>query len=69
VSVIDPESCRDYYVKHLTSYWENIGMTDIVAKEQLVDTVMLGTKILAQNEVDSLVSGAVNTTAIPFGQP
>ncbi len=42
---------------------KNKGLTEVVAEEQLQDNVVLGTMMLAQNDVDGLVSGAVNTTA------
>jgi len=38
-------------------------INDIQAKEQLQDTVVLGTMMLALDQVDGLVSGAVHTTA------
>src|SRR5690606_33037840 len=39
------------------------GLTPEQAREQLADTVELGTMMLALEEVDGLVSGAVHTTA------
>ena len=39
------------------------GLTEVVAREQLQDTVVLGTMMLAENEVAGLVSGAIHTTA------
>ena len=39
------------------------GLTPEQAREQLKDTVVLGTMMMAQNHVDGLVSGAVHTTA------
>ncbi|MFI8143212.1 phosphate acyltransferase, partial [Acinetobacter baumannii] len=38
-------------------------LNDLQAKEQLQDTVVLGTMMLALDHVDGLVSGAVHTTA------
>ena len=35
-------------------------MTEVVAREQLEDNVVLGTMMLERNEVDGLVSGAVH---------
>ena len=63
VSIIDPDTHRARYIDPLVSARKSKGMTEIVAKEQLKDTVMMGTMMLAQGEVDGLVSGAVNTTA------
>jgi phosphate acetyltransferase len=39
------------------------GMTPQAAAEELSDTIMLGTMMMALDEVDGLVSGAVHTTA------
>merc|ERR1739841_357588 len=39
------------------------GLTPDDAREQLKDTVVLGTMMLALDEVHGLVSGAVHTTA------
>jgi phosphate acetyltransferase len=39
------------------------GLTDIQARARLADTVVLGTMMLALDEVDGLVSGAAHTTA------
>ena len=38
-------------------------LNELQAKEQLQDTVVLGTMMLALDQVDGLVSGAVHTTA------
>ncbi|MBO1362144.1 phosphate acetyltransferase, partial [Acetobacter sacchari] len=45
------------------------GMTEVVAREQLEDNVVLGTLMLEQGEVDGLVSGAVHTTANTIRPP
>ena len=39
------------------------GLTPEDARKQLQDTVVLGTMMMAQNDADGLVSGAVHTTA------
>lgn len=39
------------------------GLTEPMAVAQLSDTVTLGTMMLAVDEVDGLVSGAIHTTA------
>ena len=44
-------------------------MTETAAREQLEDTVVLGTMMLEANEVDGLVSGAVHTTANTIRPP
>ncbi|WP_043316217.1 phosphate acetyltransferase [Microbulbifer sp. HZ11] len=63
VEIIDPESARNKYVDAMVELRKNKGLTEIVAKEQLQDNVVLGTMMLAEGEVDGLVSGAVHTTA------
>ena len=63
VSIIDPKLVIENYINDLVELRKHKGMTDIIAQEQLEDTVVLGTMMLAKNEVDGLVSGAVNTTA------
>src|SRR5690606_39370650 len=39
------------------------GLTAPVALQQLEDNVVLGTMMLARDEVDGLLSGAIHTTA------
>lgn len=63
VELIDPKTARNKYVEPMVKLRKNKGLTEIVAKEQLEDNVVLGTMMLAQGEVDGLVSGAVHTTA------
>ena len=63
VEIIDPKSARNKYVDAMVELRKNKGLTEIVAKEQLQDNVVLGTMMLAEGEVDGLVSGAVHTTA------
>ena len=63
VEIIDPATARNKYVTPMVELRKNKGLTEIVAKEQLQDNVVLGTMMLAQGEVDGLVSGAVHTTA------
>lgn len=63
VDIIDPNAVRENYVSRLVALRKNKGMTEVVAREQLEDNVVLGTMMLEQGEVDGLVSGAVHTTA------
>lgn len=63
VTIVEPAAHVDRFVEPLVAARKHKGMTDIVAREQLQDPVMLGTMMLAQGEVDGLVSGSVNTTA------
>ncbi|WGV99396.1 phosphate acetyltransferase [Vibrio sp. YMD68] len=63
VEIIDPEAVRENYVARLVELRGKKGMTEVVAREKLEDSVFLGTMMLENNEVDGLVSGAVHTTA------
>jgi phosphate acetyltransferase len=63
VDIIDSAKVRENYVARLVELREKKGMTEIVAREKLEDSVFLGTMMLESGEVDGLVSGAVHTTA------
>ncbi|SDZ82218.1 phosphate acetyltransferase [Microbulbifer marinus] len=63
VEIVEPESVREKYVEPMVALRKGKGLTEVVAREQLEDNVVLGTMMLAQEEVDGLVSGAVHTTA------
>lgn len=69
IEIIDPEAAREKYVARLVELRKSKGMTEVVAREQLEDNVMLGTLMLEQGEVDGLVSGAVHTTANTIRPP
>ena len=63
VKIIQPEDIRSQYVKPMVKLRKHKGLTAVVAKERLLDNVVLGTMMLQQNHVDGLVSGTVDTTA------
>lgn len=69
VVILDPEQSREQYVARLVELRKSKGLTDIVAREQLEDNVVLGTMMLDAGEVDGLVSGAINTTANTIRPP
>ncbi|ACY85233.1 phosphotransacetylase [Edwardsiella piscicida] len=69
IEIVDPVAVREKYVPRLVELRKNKGMTEVVAREQLEDNVVLGTLMLEQNEVDGLVSGAVHTTANTIRPP
>ncbi|WP_319783541.1 phosphate acetyltransferase [Oceanisphaera sp. IT1-181] len=69
VEIQDPELVREHYVARLVELRKSKGLTDIVAREQLKDNVVLGTMMLDADEVDGLVSGAINTTANTIRPP
>src|SRR5271166_4627839 len=54
---------RARYVEPMTVLRRAKGLTAMQAEQQLEDNVVLGTMMLALDEVDGLVSGAVHTTA------
>lgn len=63
LEIMDPELVRSRYVPHMIELRKHKGLTAPVANSQLEDPVVLGTMMLAMNEVDGLVSGAIHTTA------
>ncbi|NDK98970.1 MULTISPECIES: phosphate acetyltransferase [Photorhabdus] len=69
IEIVDPVAVRERYVSRLVELRKNKGMTEVVAREQLEDNVVLGTLMLEQGEVDGLVSGAVHTTANTIRPP
>ncbi len=69
IEVIDPKVVRERYVARLIELRKSKGMTEVVAREQLKDNVVLGTLMLEKDEVDGLVSGAVHTTANTIRTP
>ncbi|MFS1563545.1 MAG: phosphate acetyltransferase [Candidatus Arsenophonus phytopathogenicus] len=69
IEIVAPKSVRKNYVERLVELRKNKGMTEIVARGQLEDNVVLGTMMLEKNEVDGLVSGAIHTTANTIRPP
>ncbi|PAO92676.1 phosphate acetyltransferase [Stutzerimonas stutzeri] len=63
LEILDPDSIANRYVEPMCEMRKAKGLTPDGAREQLKDTVVLGTMMLALDEVDGLVSGAVHTTA------
>ena len=63
LEILDPELIIDQYIEPMCEMRKSKGLTPSDAREQLKDTVVLGTMMLALDEVDGLVSGAVHTTA------
>lgn len=69
IEIVDPMQVREKYVSRLVELRKSKGMTEEQAREQLEDSVVLGTMMLEANEVDGLVSGAVHTTANTIRPP
>ena len=63
IEIIDPVAVRERYVPQLREMRKHKNMSVEEAREALEDTVMLGTVMLALDEVDGLVSGAVHSSA------
>ena len=63
LEIIEPHKVADKYVAPLVQMRKSKGITPVQAAVALEDSVMLGTTMLALDEVDGLVSGAVHTTA------
>ena len=63
LEILDPSLVRANHVGPLVEMRKHKGLTSDDAAELLKDNVWLGTVMLAQGEVDGLVSGAVHSTA------
>jgi hypothetical protein len=63
VEIVDPAEVAGRYVAPLVERRKAKGMTPDRAEIELQDTIMIGTMMMALDEADGLVSGAVHTTA------
>ncbi|HET7826526.1 MAG TPA: phosphate acetyltransferase [Anaeromyxobacter sp.] len=63
VEIVDAAKAAPRYVAPLVERRRARGMTPEQATQELSDTIMLGTMMMARDEVDGVVSGAVHTTA------
>ena len=63
LEILEPASIAERYVAPMVELRKSKGLTPGQALVALEDTVTLGTMMLAVDEVDGLVSGAVHTTA------
>ncbi len=64
VEIIEPsDELRRQYVPLMVELRKHKGLTAPMAEQYLEDNVVLATMMLARDEVDGLVSGAVHTTA------
>ncbi|HEX9242147.1 MAG TPA: phosphate acetyltransferase [Anaeromyxobacter sp.] len=63
IEIVDPAQVAPRYVAPLVERRKSKGMTPEVAARELSDSIMVGTMMMALDEVDGLVSGAVHTTA------
>ncbi|MBF2960301.1 phosphate acetyltransferase, partial [Pseudomonas aeruginosa] len=63
LEIIDPDLVRQRYVEPMVELRKGKGLNAPMAEQQLEDSVVLATMMLALDEVDGLVSGAIHTTA------
>ena len=63
IQIIDPELVRQRYVEPMTELRKSKGVSSQMALAMLEDNVVLATMMVALDEVDGLVSGAIHTTA------
>ena len=63
LQILDPDSIRAQYIEPMVELRKHKNLTAPMAEAQLEDTVVLGTMMLALDQVDGLVSGAIHTTA------
>ncbi|ENX29786.1 phosphate acetyltransferase [Acinetobacter sp. CIP 101966] len=62
LEILDPDLVHENYIDKMVELRKG-KLNELQAREQLQDTVVLGTMMLALDQVDGLVSGAVHTTA------
>lgn len=63
IEIVNPDVIRERYVPSLVEKRRHKNMTEKIARDTLSDNVVLGTMMLAHDEVDGLVSGAVHSSA------
>ncbi len=63
IEIINPEVALHKYIEPMVQLRQHKGLTAPMAEAQLEDPIVLGTMMLALNDVDGLVSGAIHTTA------
>ena len=63
VELLDPAQVAGRYVAPLVERRKAKGMTPEQAAQELSDPIMIGTMMMALDEVDGVVSGALHTTA------
>lgn len=63
LEIIHPPSVRDRFIAPMVELRKHKGLTPEMAEAMLEDNVVLGTMMVAMDEADGLVSGAIHTTA------
>lgn len=63
LELLDPSSVRNRFIAPMVELRKHKGLTEEMAEAMLEDNVVLGTMMVAMDEADGLVSGAIHTTA------
>jgi len=63
LTILNPEDVRQKYIAPMVKLRSHKGLTEAMADDQLHGRINIGTMMLALDEVDGLVSGALHTTA------
>ncbi|PAV26264.1 phosphate acetyltransferase [Tamilnaduibacter salinus] len=63
LEIMDPDEIRGRYIEPMVERRKHKGLAPDMAEAQLEDNVVLATMMVALDEADGLVSGAVHTTA------
>ncbi|MBO0366582.1 phosphate acetyltransferase [Pseudomonas putida] len=63
LEILDPDLIRGRYVEPMVDLRKSKNLNAPMAEQQLEDPVVIGTMMLALDEVDGLVSGLVHSTA------
>jgi phosphate acetyltransferase len=63
LEILDPDLIRARYVEPMVALRKSKSLNAPMAEQQLEDNVVIGTMMLALDEVDGLVSGIVHSTA------
>ena len=63
LQILEPSSLRQQYVAPMLEIRKHKQLTEPAAQQMLEDNIVLATMMLAQDDVDGLVAGAVQTTA------
>ena len=63
LEILDPDLIRQRYVEPMVALRKSKSLNAPMAEQQLEDTVVIATMMLALDEVDGLVSGVIHSTA------
>jgi phosphate acetyltransferase len=63
LEILDPDLIRSRYVEPMVELRKSKNLNAPMAEQQLEDPVVIGTMMLALDEVDGLVSGLIHSTA------